>query len=52
MVGEEAINLNSMLSITYPVRNGVITNWEDITHVWDYAFNEKLKVTLIISFLL
>lgn len=46
IVGEEATNLNSMLSITYPVRNGVITNWEDITHICDYSFNEKLKINL------
>lgn len=33
-----------MLQITYPLDNGIIRNWEDIMYVWDYAFNEKLKI--------
>eukprot|EP01113_Clastostelium_recurvatum_P042547 TRINITY_DN68_c0_g3_i4.p1 TRINITY_DN68_c0_g3~~TRINITY_DN68_c0_g3_i4.p1 ORF type:complete len:494 (-),score=149.64 TRINITY_DN68_c0_g3_i4:365-1846(-) len=44
MVGDEAAKLRSMLQITYPLDNGIIRNWEDIEHVWDYAFQEKLKV--------
>jgi len=45
MVGDEAAKLRSMLQITYPLDNGIIRNWEDIHYVWDYAFNEKLKIT-------
>ncbi|EGG22598.1 actin related protein 2 [Cavenderia fasciculata] len=44
MVGDEAAKLRSNLQITYPLENGIIRNWEDIQHVWDYAFKEKLKV--------
>lgn len=44
MVGDEAAKLRSMLQITYPLDNGIIRNWEDIMYVWDYAFNEKLKI--------
>eukprot|EP01116_Phalansterium_solitarium_P007156 TRINITY_DN1967_c0_g1_i2.p1 TRINITY_DN1967_c0_g1~~TRINITY_DN1967_c0_g1_i2.p1 ORF type:complete len:409 (+),score=43.12 TRINITY_DN1967_c0_g1_i2:53-1228(+) len=44
MVGDEAAALRSMLQITYPLDNGIIRNWEDMLYVWDYTFNEKLKV--------
>jgi actin-related protein 2 len=45
MVGDEASKVRSMLQITYPLDNGVIRNWEDMMHVWDYTFNEKLQIT-------
>lgn len=44
MVGEEASKLRSMLEVNYPMDNGIVRNWEDMTHVWDYTFNEKLKI--------
>jgi len=44
MTGDEAAKLRMMLQITYPIDNGIIRNWEDMTYVWDYTFQEKLKV--------
>lgn len=44
MVGDEAAAVRSMLQISYPMENGIIRNWEDMQHLWDYTFNEKLKV--------
>merc|ERR1712093_258865 len=44
MVGDEASKLRSMLQITYPLDNGIVRNWEDAEHVWNYTFFEKLKV--------
>jgi len=44
MVGDEASKLRNMLQITYPVDNGIIKNHEDMVHIWDYTFNEKLKI--------
>jgi len=26
------------------LNNGIICNWEDMEHVWDYTFHEKLKI--------
>ncbi|OMJ10886.1 Actin-related protein 2-A [Smittium culicis] len=43
-VGVEAAALRSVLSMSYPLENGVIKNWEDMKHVWDYTFYEKLKI--------
>ncbi|KAI5793149.1 actin family [Geopyxis carbonaria] len=44
MVGDEASALRSMLQITYPMDNGIIKRWDDMQHVWDYTFLEKLKI--------
>ena len=42
MVGDEANQVRSALDIKYPMDNGFVRNWEDMEHLWDYAFYEKL----------
>jgi len=44
MVGAEAEKVRSMLQITYPLENGIVTNWEELEYVWDYTFSQQLKV--------
>ena len=45
MVGDEASKLRSMLEVSYPMENGMVRNWEDMCHVWDYTFGrEKLDI--------
>ncbi|XP_076279466.1 actin-related protein 2 isoform X3 [Lasioglossum baleicum] len=45
MVGDEASKLRSMLEISYPMQNGIVRNWEDMCHVWDYTFGkEKMNI--------
>ena len=44
MVGDKAAALRSYLDIKYPLDNGVVRNWEDMIHLYDYTFNEKLKI--------
>jgi actin-related protein 2 len=44
MVGDEAQKLRHMLQITYPLDNGIVKNWEDMMYVWDYTFDQKLKI--------
>lgn len=41
MVGDEASALRSLLEINYPMENGVVRNWDDMCHVWDYTFGPK-----------
>lgn len=41
MVGDEASALRSFLEISYPMENGVVRNWEDMCHVWDYTFGPR-----------
>ena len=44
MVGDEASQLRQMLEVNYPMENGIVRSWEDMKHVWDYTFFEKLKI--------
>jgi len=44
MVGDEAARLRSMLDIKYPLDNGIVRNWEDMCHLYDYTFYERLKI--------
>jgi len=44
MVGDEAAELRAMLQMSYPMENGIVRNWEEMYHLWDYTFYERLKV--------
>lgn len=45
MVGEECTELRQMLDVNYPMENGVVRNWEDMGHIYDYTFGpHKLDI--------
>ena len=44
MVGDEVNQLISTVDISNPKKNGVVHDWEDMKLIWDYAFNEKMKI--------
>ncbi|KAA6383227.1 MAG: putative actin family [Streblomastix strix] len=44
MCGTECAALRHILACTYPVNNGIIQNWDDMFHLWDYTFFERLKI--------
>jgi len=44
MCGDEAAAARTMLQISYPMENGIVRNWDDMQHLWDFTFFEKLKV--------
>lgn len=45
MIGEACTELRQMLDTTYPMENGIVRNWEDMGHIWDYTFGpEKLDI--------
>lgn len=44
MCGDEASAVRSLLQISYPMENGIIRNWEDMTHLWDYSFYERMGI--------
>lgn len=44
MCGDEAAAVRQTLDIKYPVENGIVRNWEDMEHLWDYTFYEKMKI--------
>ena len=44
MIGDEAAENRNYLQLTQPMEHGIVKNWEDMKHLWDYTFDEKLKV--------
>jgi len=45
MIGDDASLLRSQLEVNYPIENGIVRNWEDMEHLWDYTFGpEKLNI--------
>ena len=45
MVGDEASQLRSMLEVNYPMDNGIVRNWEDMMHLYNYTFGpEKMNI--------
>lgn len=45
MCGDEAAAARASLDIKYPVENGIVKNWDDMEHLWNYTFYEKLAVS-------
>jgi len=44
MLGDEANPLRSFLEISYPTREGIVENWDDMTELWKYSFHNKLNL--------
>jgi len=44
MIGDEAAQNRNYLQVTQPMEHGIVKNWEDMKHLWDYTFDEKLKI--------
>lgn len=44
MCGDDAAAVRSALQISYPMENGIIRNWEDMNHLWDYSFYDRMKM--------
>ncbi|BEJ11339.1 hypothetical protein CspHIS471_0107610 [Cutaneotrichosporon sp. HIS471] len=44
MIGDEAAENRSFLQMSHPMEHGIVKNWGDMEHLWDYTFYEKLKV--------
>jgi actin-related protein 2 len=42
MLGDEANPLRSFLEIQYPIREGIVENWDDMIALWDYTFHKKM----------
>jgi actin-related protein 2 len=44
MIGDQASEHRNYLQITQPMDHGIVKNWDDMVLLWDYTFNQKLKV--------
>ncbi|KAJ5071259.1 actin-7-related [Anaeramoeba ignava] len=43
-VGDEALNRRIQPILTYPLQNGIITNWDDMEKIWHHTFYNELRV--------
>ena len=43
-IGHEALKLKNEVKSTYPIEYGWIKNWEDMEKIWNYIFNNILKI--------
>uniref|UniRef100_UPI00358EE650 actin, cytoplasmic-like isoform X2 n=1 Tax=Myxine glutinosa TaxID=7769 RepID=UPI00358EE650 len=43
-IGDKAQAKRGVLTLSYPVKNGVVESWDDMEKIWRYVFDEQLKV--------
>eukprot|EP00798_Chlamydomonas_sp_ICE-L_P017640 gene17639-23983_t len=48
-VGDEAQAKRGILSLSYPIAHGIVTNWEDMTAIWRHTFDNELRVDAVLS---
>lgn len=44
MCGDDAEAVRTALQVSYPMENGIIKNWEDMGHLWNYAFYDRMQI--------
>jgi len=44
MIGDEVVPVRSLLELTYPMKEGIIVNGDDMATLWDYCIKEKLNL--------
>jgi actin-related protein len=49
-VGDDALSNSDMLNLNYPLKNGLVTNWDDMEKIWHHAVTEHCAYTHTISF--
>ena len=44
MIGDEVIPVRPLLELTYPMKEGIIVNEDDMAILWDYCIRQKLNI--------
>jgi len=44
MIGDEAVPCRTALEITHPLHEGLVTNWDDMELLWEYCFDNIMKL--------
>lgn len=43
-VGGDAVKKRGVLTLEYPLENGIVSNWEHMSKIWHYTYHSELKV--------
>merc|ERR1719262_1259647 len=43
-VGDEAQKKRGVLTLSYPLEHGVVTDWTDIEKIWHHTFFNELQI--------
>jgi len=44
MIGDDVTAARDMLETSYPITNGIVHNWPDMIHLYNYTFQERLNI--------
>ncbi|XP_060075380.1 uncharacterized protein LOC132555056 [Ylistrum balloti] len=44
-VGDEVKDMKEMLAVRFPIEFGIINSWDEMEKLWQYIFNEQLRVS-------
>jgi len=44
-IGDEAVEKRGVLTLKYPVANGVVTDWDDMEKIWHHTIYNELRTT-------
>mmetsp|Transcript_33090 Transcript_33090/g.73142 ORF Transcript_33090/g.73142 Transcript_33090/m.73142 type:complete len:378 (-) Transcript_33090:905-2038(-) len=45
-IGDEAQAKRGVLSLSYPIEHGIITDWESIVGIWSHTFDNELRTNV------
>jgi actin-related protein len=43
-IGDEAQSQRGILSMRYPIENGIVTNWDDMELLWRHTFYNEMRI--------
>uniref|UniRef100_T1J9I3 Actin n=1 Tax=Strigamia maritima TaxID=126957 RepID=T1J9I3_STRMM len=43
-VGDDAQSKRGLLAITYPIKRGIVINWDDMEKIWHHVFYNELQI--------
>lgn len=43
-IGDEAQKMRGVLNLKYPIESGIVNDWDQMQKVWEYCFNNELRV--------